>query len=124
MEEILDTEQYKQRLQKEEQQLLDGLNRENAGVQELGGPQVGDAADQSVSGELKEEQFQDAELNRSLLQQVRDALQRIGNGTYGKCIVDGGPIDEKRLDAMPGTPYCIQHQRPLEEANPPQTPTL
>lgn len=120
----MDTEKYKQRLKKEEQQLLEGLNREEANVQELGGPQVGDAADRSVSGEMKEEQFQDEELNRSLLRQVRDALQRIENGTYGKCAVDGGPIDEKRLDAMPWTPYCIRHQRPLEEANPPKTPTL
>ncbi len=121
----MDTERYKQRLLQEERQLLEGLEREDANVRELSGDQpVGDATDKSFSGEMKEEQFQDAELNRSLLRQVREALQRIENGTYGKCLADGGPIDEKRLDAMPWTPYCIQHQRPIEAANPPQTPTL
>ena len=120
----MDTGHYKERLLKEEKQLLQGLKRENDNVRELGGPQVGDAADDSVAGELKEEQFQDAELNRALLQQVRDALKRIEEGTYGKCAVDGGPIDEKRLEAMPWTPYCIRHQRPIEAAHPQPMPTL
>jgi DnaK suppressor protein len=120
----LDIERYKQRLQKEEKQLLDGIEEEVASIRESGAPEVGDAADQVISGELKEEQAQDVKLNRSLLLQVREALQRIDNGTYGRCLVDGGPIDEKRLDAMPWTPYCIEHQRPLEAANPVKAPTL
>jgi RNA polymerase-binding transcription factor DksA len=28
-------------------------------------------------------------------------LRRIENGTYGQCLIDGGPIDPKRLDAVP-----------------------
>ena len=119
----MDTEHYKQMLLKEETQLLDGLKREADAVAEAEQP-VGDATDRVVQGEEKEEQFQDAELNRALLLQVRDALQRIEDGTYGKCAVDGGPIDEKRLEAMPWTPYCIRHQRPIEAAHPPRTPTL
>lgn len=120
----MDIDRYRQRLQSEEKKLLKGLERQKDNVQGLGGPQTGDATDRSVSGELKEEQFQDAELNRSLLQQVQEALQRIEAGTYGKCAADGGPIDETRLEAMPWTPYCIRHQRPLEAADPPRTPTL
>lgn len=29
--------------------------------------------------------------------------------TYGICIVDGEPIDEGRLEAVPWTPYCRKH---------------
>ena len=120
----MDTEHYKQMLLKEEAQLLQGLKREEESVREEADRPVGDATDTAVHGEAKEEQFQDAELNRALLLQVRDALQRIEDGSYGKCAVDGKPIDEKRLEAMPWTPYCIRHQRPIEAADPPRTPTL
>jgi hypothetical protein len=30
----------------------------------------------------------------------------VDNGTFGTCLVDGGPIEEKRLDAAPWTPRC------------------
>jgi DnaK suppressor protein len=46
---------------------------------------------------------------------VRAALKRIDDGTYGKCVVDGEPIDEKRLESVPWTPYCLKHQAELEE---------
>jgi RNA polymerase-binding transcription factor DksA len=47
------------------------------------------------------------------------ALQRIEAGTYGQCLIDGGPIDPKRLDAVPWTPYCIRHGKLLEAASRP-----
>jgi RNA polymerase-binding transcription factor len=55
---------------------------------------------------------------------VRDALQRIEDGTFGKCIVDGGPIEEKRLEAIPWTPYCLKHERQNELSEPLETPSL
>jgi RNA polymerase-binding transcription factor DksA len=41
-----------------------------------------------------------------VLKQVRDALVRVrvDNGTFGPCLVDGRPIEEKRLDDVPWTP--------------------
>ncbi len=39
------------------------------------------------------------------------------DGRYGRCLVDGGPIGTKRLDAVPWAPYCIKHQRLLEAAS-------
>jgi DnaK suppressor protein len=55
---------------------------------------------------------------------VRVALRRIEAGTYGRCIVDGEPIDEKRLEALPWTPYCLKHQTELEERAGTRTPSL
>jgi DnaK suppressor protein len=83
-----------------------------------------DAGDVSVSDETESEGFTEAELNTTVLQQVRDALRRIDDGTYGRCTVDGGPIEEKRLEAVPWTPYCIKHQKLLEAASRPKLPTL
>lgn len=42
-----------------------------------------------------------------LLNDVREALNRIEQGTYGNCQECGSPIAEARLDALPYTPYCI-----------------
>ena len=38
---------------------------------------------------------------KALLVEVQQALERIGNGTYGICTNCGQPIPEKRLEAIP-----------------------
>ena len=45
-------------------------------------------------------------------------------GTFGTCVVDGGPIEEKRLDAVPWTRYCLKHEALLEASSGSKTPTL
>jgi RNA polymerase-binding transcription factor DksA len=44
---------------------------------------------------------------RDTLQEVEDALLKLGNGRYGVCENCGQPIDPVRLEAMPATRYCI-----------------
>ncbi len=83
-----------------------------------------DAGDASVADAAASEEFTEAEHNASVLQQVRDALGRVADGTFGTCIVDGGPIEEPRLEAVPWTPYCLKHAQGLEVAASPSTPTL
>jgi DnaK suppressor protein len=73
---------------------------------------------------MRDEQLAEAEIDWTLLTQVREALQRIDAGTFGRCVVDGEPIDEKRLQALPWTPYCLEHQESLEAAAPPKSLTL
>jgi DnaK suppressor protein len=83
-----------------------------------------DTGDSSVADEVASEEFTEAEHNSAILQQVRDALGRVADGTFGKCIVDGGPIEERRLEAVPWTPYCLEHEQRLEVAASSRTPTL
>ncbi len=42
------------------------------------------------------------------LEQVRHALRRIDEGTYGLCEVCGQPINPERLDALPSATTCIK----------------
>lgn len=57
------------------------------------------------------------------LSQIDAALDRIKEGTYGCCEVCEQPIPFERLEAIPYTPYCIDHAsdqmisdaRPVEE---------
>ncbi len=41
--------------------------------------------------------------------EVRDALTRIEQGTYGTCSVCGKEIEEARLEANPGATTCQEH---------------
>jgi DnaK suppressor protein len=46
---------------------------------------------------------------RETLEEVVHALDKLENGTYGKCEVCGDDISPARLEAMPATRYCIEH---------------
>ena len=118
------TEEYKKRLLAEEHELLTRSKRAGEIAREPGEESAGDIGDKSVDNEVKEDQFKEADSDWKVLSQVRDALTRIENGTFGQCLVDGGPIEEKRLEAIPWTPYCAKHQQLLESASSLHTPTL
>ncbi len=42
---------------------------------------------------------------------IKAALQRIKDGTYGKCEICGKSIEEKRLEANPAATTCIEHKK-------------
>ena len=48
------------------------------------------------------------------LADVEHALKRLDDGTYGTCEVDGKPIPEERLEAMPAARFCLEHQAEAE----------
>jgi len=70
-----------------------------------------DTGDASVSDVAVGDEFTEAELNSTILQQVRDALRRIDDGTFGTCEICGGPIGSDRLRALPWARLCIDDQR-------------
>lgn len=43
------------------------------------------------------------------LQDIRAALKRIEDGTYGTCKVGGEAIPEDRLEAYPAAKTCVEH---------------
>jgi sigma-B regulation protein RsbU (phosphoserine phosphatase) len=62
----------------------------------------------------------DVEKVYSLLGQIRDAIARIENNTYGKCEVCAGNIEAHRLEIQPATRVCLEcisddEKRLLEE---------
>jgi RNA polymerase-binding transcription factor DksA len=55
-----------------------------------------------------------------LLCEVRAALTRIDDGTYGTCESCGGTVARARLDALPYTRYCVEcsaTQQDVPQAN-------
>jgi DnaK suppressor protein len=120
----MDVERYKRRLLELEKSLSGRATREEVRAREQTPDTPGDVGDASVADESESEDFTEAELDATVLQQVRDALARIDNGTYGRCAADGGPIDPKRLDAVPWARYCARHQSLLEAASRPRNTTM
>jgi DnaK suppressor protein len=81
---------------------VDGRTVEEVGTQDL--------ADKAASSYTKEFLFYQSSSERTLLQLVEEALGRIERGSYGECVHCGGPMQEKRLDAVPWARHCIPCQ--------------
>jgi DnaK suppressor protein len=54
---------------------------------------------------------------QALLTEVKQALERIEQGTYGKCVDCGKPIPEKRLEAIPWAARDVECEERLEQRN-------
>src|SRR3954471_23728748 len=74
----------------------------------------GDAGDVSVDQATQDVSLGLMANERQLLAQVTAALQRIDQGTYGKCVICGMDIGRERLDALPYTPYCVEDARTVQ----------
>ena len=73
-----------------------------------------DAADHAVQSYQKELLFLQGTQGHNQLSQVRAALDRLDEGTFGECLQCGNMIGEKRLEAVPWTPHCIACQEKIE----------
>ena len=112
----MDIEYFRQRLLAKEQELLDLIARFENEAREFPSAEVEDFADQATSTELKTVALEESALVAQTLTQVRDALRRIDEGTFGKCIDCGRPIEPARLEAIPWTPYCRADQEKHDKA--------
>ena len=93
-------EQKRQLLAEAEGTINDSMNPEIENF-----PDMGDqaAAESDRSFELR---IRDRE--RKLLAKIREAIERIDEGTYGICDECGDEISNKRLEARPVTTQCIE----------------
>ena len=107
----MNLEKYRRILMAREHELLRDLNR--AALSDRENPEAGesDLVDASVLSERKESRFAQADRDTKLLNEIQDALRRIADGTYGRCLEDGRQISEARLEAVPWARCCVEHQR-------------
>jgi DnaK suppressor protein len=54
------------------------------------------------------------ENQQEILADVLDALDRIQQGTFGRCEECGQEIPKRRLDAVPYTRYCLRHAKEFQ----------
>ena len=108
---------YEERLRQHEKQLESRMAEAvKKGRQEVAEDTL-DVADQAVFSYQKEMLFSQGTEGHSQLTLVRLALERLDDGTFGECLHCGNVIGEKRLEALPWTPYCIECQEKVETGN-------
>ncbi len=75
---------------------------------ELRSPNSPDFEEQATEGEGDEvlEGLENSALME--IQQIRAALDRIEEGSYGECVTCGEPISKKRLEIIPHAAECIE----------------
>lgn len=96
----------------ESRQLLRSVEQE---AQSLGSDAVQDSADRSVVNFSKESLFERSSQRRTVLRLIEAALKRIADGSFGVCIGCGEDIQDRRLEALPWTQFCLRCQGELEE---------
>ena len=116
----MNTEKFKRRLLAREKELQEMIARLVTEARESASAEVEDPIDQVISSEGKAAAFGVTTAESRQLQQVRAALQRIKDGTYGECLDCGRPIEPARLEAVPWTPYCRADQEKHDAEQAPQ----
>ena len=91
-------------------------------VASLFDPDPHDVGDDGVHDQELDFREQLDDRDRALAQQIEDALERMRDGTYGRCAEDDQPIPIERLRAIPWAEYCAQHQAEREAGE--RHPTL
>ena len=90
----------------------DGSLLEETGDLAIGsGDHLADSASETYLRELDGGLEENAE---HLLTEIRAALERIEEGTYGLCVTCGKPITSQRLEALPYAARCIDDTRARE----------
>lgn len=99
-------EKYKAVLEAKQAELATGLrNREDIAIEK-----TPDALDEVQLAGERELAIRNLDRESNLLRNVRAALARIADGSYGVCLHCEEDIKPKRLDAVPWAAYCISCQ--------------
>jgi DnaK suppressor protein len=112
-----DVAKYKQILE-ERQAELAGILRNRDAITIEKSP---DALDEVQNAAERELAIRNLDRESNLLRNVRAALRRIDEGTFGVCVHCEEDISPKRINAVPWTPFCIscqeQHDKAQQEGN-------
>lgn len=69
-----------------------------------------DPADMAANAYTKELLVSMSDNDRQLLNLIDEALERMEDSGYGKCVRCGEALPEKRLDAVPWARHCVRCQ--------------
>jgi DnaK suppressor protein len=97
---------YRATLEAKQAELSVGLrNRDDIAIEK-----TPDALDEVQLAGERELAIRNLDRESSLLRNVRSALARIADGSYGVCLHCEEDIKPKRLEAVPWAKYCIRCQ--------------
>lgn len=108
---------YKKKLQTRREELLRVISRTQQEGREADEDPTVDLADKAANSYTKEFLFGQTHNDRTLLELVDDALDRIRSNTFGECASCHEELQQKRLEAVPWTRYCLACQEKQEQGS-------
>jgi RNA polymerase-binding transcription factor DksA len=111
-----DLKSFRRRLEEELTALTGrhaGLEAASAsGTEAIGAGDLGEeGADAGLFAAERERDLSLVDNLADLITKIQGALERIDDGSYGRCEVCGEPIEPERLDALPYTTLCLADAR-------------
>ena len=97
---------FRRTLVVKQQELLADMARTQLDGREVGDLDTQDLGDVAFTTYTKESLFQHSDAEHSQLRLVQEALQRMEDGSFGRCTECGTEVEEKRLEAVPWAPHC------------------
>lgn len=83
-----------------------------------------DAEDDSFADLMVDVTLAEVDRDVSELREIDVALERLSEGTYGRCEICAEQISLARLQAQPTAVRCLACQAKFEQSHPRSTPTL
>ncbi len=108
--EARELEKYQKVLEAKQAELVEILRRRDGIVIE----KAADALDEVRLAADRELLIHTLDRDSLRLREVRGALARIEDGSYGICLSCDEPIPQKRLDAVPWAAYCVRCQEAID----------
>ena len=107
--------QFEDALRKKQHELLDSFERDKEAGNAQPDDGIQDLADKAASAYSKELNFSLSDGERNVLMLIDEAFARIREGNFGTCTNCQNTIGEKRLQAVPWSPFCIDCQELQEK---------
>jgi DnaK suppressor protein len=108
-------EKYRRLLEDKKASLSAEIAKTRSAEEETTEESTQDIADKAVSSYTREFLYSLTDGERNTLLHIDDAIGRIDESTYGLCINCGQLMTEKRLNAVPWAPYCLDCQELSEK---------
>ena len=110
-------QQFGERLETRQQELRRSVTQKQQSGRTIDDAVAPDVIDRAASTYTKDFLFLQSTNEKQLLKLVEEALRRVRDGSFGRCLSCGDEINSKRLEAVPWTRYCIACQERIERAS-------
>jgi DnaK suppressor protein len=105
---------FRDRLTERRQSLVGQVQQAELYSRERDAEATQDPADMAANAYTKELLVSMSDNDRQLLNLIDEALERMDDSGYGKCVRCGQPLPEKRLEAVPWARHCVKCQEMQE----------
>jgi DnaK suppressor protein len=106
---------YRKKLTARREDLLKAIARTEQEGREADEDPTVDLADKAANSYTKEFLFGQTHNDRTLLQLIDEALERIKEGTFGECVQCHEEVQLKRIEAVPWARHCLACQEKQEQ---------